>query len=157
MPQDYEIHVRGRVPDAVLLELANMCPALLSTQTVLRAAVSDAVALRGLQQRMQGLGVEVLESRLLPVVPAPSGPHEGLAFTEPLTLKETEVLGYLSELYSTEEIADSMFVSVNTVRTHIRSVLRKLGVSRRNAAVRRARQLGVLPWPPTRPPEEVVA
>jgi LuxR family maltose regulon positive regulatory protein len=38
-----------------------------------------------------------------------------------------------------------MFVSKNTVRTHIRSILRKLGVTRRNVAVRRARELDLLP------------
>ena len=66
-------------------------------------------------------------------------------FIEPLTAKETEVLGHLSELLSTEEIAAVMFVSVNTVRTHIRSILRKLAVSRRNEAVRRARALSLIP------------
>jgi LuxR family maltose regulon positive regulatory protein len=63
---------------------------------------------------------------------------------EPLTAKELEVLGHLQELLTTEEIALRMFVSVNTVRTHVRSILRKLGVSRRNAAVRKARQLGLV-------------
>jgi LuxR family maltose regulon positive regulatory protein len=38
-----------------------------------------------------------------------------------------------------------MFVSVNTVRSHVRSVLRKLGVARRNEAVRRAWELQLLP------------
>jgi LuxR family transcriptional regulator, maltose regulon positive regulatory protein len=64
---------------------------------------------------------------------------------EPLTAKELEVLGHLDKMLSTEEIAEAMFVSVNTVRTHVRSILRKLGVSRRNAAVRRARELQLLP------------
>lgn len=63
---------------------------------------------------------------------------------EPLTAKELEVLGHLQELLTTEEIALRMFVSVNTVRTHVRSILRKLAVSRRNAAVRKARQLGLV-------------
>jgi LuxR family maltose regulon positive regulatory protein len=62
---------------------------------------------------------------------------------ETLTAKELEVLGHLEELLTTEEIAEKMFVSVNTVRTHVRSILRKLGVSRRNAAVRKARELGL--------------
>ncbi|TCO33408.1 LuxR family maltose regulon positive regulatory protein [Kribbella steppae] len=66
-------------------------------------------------------------------------------YIEPLTAKETEVLGHLSELLSTEEIAAEMFVSVNTVRTHIRNILRKLAVSRRNEAVRRARALSLIP------------
>jgi LuxR family maltose regulon positive regulatory protein len=63
---------------------------------------------------------------------------------EPLTAKEIEVLGHLAELLTTDEIAQKMFVSVNTVRTHIRNILRKLGVNRRNAAIRRARELGIL-------------
>lgn len=63
---------------------------------------------------------------------------------EPLTAKEHEVLGHLSELLTTEEIATAMFVSVNTVRTHVRHILRKLAVSRRNDAVRRARALRLL-------------
>ena len=54
------------------------------------------------------------------------------------------MLGHLAALLTTEEIAATMFVSVNTVRTHVRSILRKLGVSRRNAAVRRARELNLL-------------
>lgn len=63
---------------------------------------------------------------------------------EVLTAKELEVLAHLEELLTTEEIAEKMFVSVNTVRTHVRSILRKLGVNRRNAAVRKARDLGML-------------
>jgi len=55
------------------------------------------------------------------------------------------VLEHLAELLTTEEIASDMYVSVNTIRTHVRSILRKLGVSRRNAAVRRARELRLLP------------
>jgi len=64
---------------------------------------------------------------------------------EHLTEKEFEVLGHLAELLSTDEIAEAMFVSVNTIRTHVRNILRKLGVRRRNAAVRRARELNLLP------------
>ncbi len=65
----------------------------------------------------------------------------------PLTAKEREVLGHLAELLTTEEIAATMFVSVNTVRSHVRSVLRKLGAGRRNEAVRRAWELGILSGP----------
>jgi LuxR family maltose regulon positive regulatory protein len=65
-----------------------------------------------------------------------------------LTSKEQEVLEYLAELLTTEEIATMMYVSVNTVRSHVRSILRKLGASRRNEAVRRAWVLGLLPSHP---------
>jgi LuxR family maltose regulon positive regulatory protein len=63
---------------------------------------------------------------------------------EPLTNKEREVLRLLASLLSTDEIARAMLVSVNTVKTHVRGVLRKLAVSRRNEAVRRARELGLI-------------
>jgi LuxR family transcriptional regulator, maltose regulon positive regulatory protein len=71
-------------------------------------------------------------------------PARGGGLIEPLTVKELEVLGHLEELLTTEEIAEKMFISVNTVRTHIRSILRKLEVNRRHAAVRKARALGIL-------------
>jgi LuxR family transcriptional regulator, maltose regulon positive regulatory protein len=64
--------------------------------------------------------------------------------TQRLSEREQEVLEHLAQLLSTAEIAAVMFISLNTVRTHIRSILRKLGVTRRNQAVRRARELGIL-------------
>jgi LuxR family maltose regulon positive regulatory protein len=47
-------------------------------------------------------------------------------------------------MLSTQEIAATMFISVNTVRTHIRHILDKFSVARRNEAVRRARHLGLV-------------
>ncbi|HEY6797093.1 MAG TPA: LuxR C-terminal-related transcriptional regulator, partial [Kineosporiaceae bacterium] len=75
---------------------------------------------------------------------APPRYSDRVIITQPLTERETEVLAYLAELLPTEEIAGQMFVSVNTVKTHIRAILRKLGVERRNEAVRRARDLGLV-------------
>ena len=69
---------------------------------------------------------------------------EGPPVLQDLSDREMEVLRYLAEMLSTAEIAVTMFISVNTVRTHIRSILRKLAVSRRNQAVRRARERGLL-------------
>lgn len=85
-----------------------------------------------------------------PVIPVPRAPgsaelaEPAPALTQDLSERETEVLQHLAEMLSTAEIAATMFISVNTVRTHIRSILRKLGVSRRNQAVRRARERGLL-------------
>ena len=76
---------------------------------------------------------------------AGSEPAQADPAVNPLTAKEQEVLGHLADLLATEEIAKTMFVSVNTVRSHVRSILRKLGVSRRNEAVRRAWELKLLP------------
>jgi LuxR family maltose regulon positive regulatory protein len=63
---------------------------------------------------------------------------------EALTEREGEVLLHMAMLLSTDEIARKMFISVNTVKTHIRGIFRKLSVSRRNDAIRRARDLGLV-------------
>nr|WP_221377233.1 LuxR C-terminal-related transcriptional regulator [Actinoplanes polyasparticus] len=79
----------------------------------------------------------------LPAAPA-ARPLAAPIVVEPLTKRENEVLAYLAQLLSTEEIARTMYVSINTVKTHVRGVLRKLAATRRNEAVRRARELGLL-------------
>ncbi|MGW6981061.1 LuxR C-terminal-related transcriptional regulator [Streptomyces sp. NPDC054932] len=63
---------------------------------------------------------------------------------EPLSGRETEVLRKAAELLSTEEIATELYVSANTVKTHLKSIYRKLGVTRRSEAVHRAQDLGIL-------------
>jgi LuxR family maltose regulon positive regulatory protein len=63
---------------------------------------------------------------------------------QPLTERESEVLVHLDAHLRTEEIAAEMFVSVNTVKTHIRAILRKLSTERRTDAIRRARDLGLI-------------
>ena len=80
-------------------------------------------------------------------VPAGTGPggDRGTArWSRTSATARLEVLRYLAEMLSTAEIAATMFISVNTVRTHIRSILRKLAATRRNQAVRRARERGLL-------------
>ena len=73
-----------------------------------------------------------------------SPPEPPSTIVDPLSPRELDVLRLLAEMLSTTEIAAALFVSINTVRTHIRSILRKLGVTRRNDAVRRARDLHLL-------------
>jgi LuxR family transcriptional regulator, maltose regulon positive regulatory protein len=63
---------------------------------------------------------------------------------EELSERERDVLRRLAQPMSTQEIAADLFVSVNTVKTHLKSVYRKLAVNRRNEAVRRARDLRLL-------------
>ena len=63
---------------------------------------------------------------------------------ERLSEREQEVLGHLSRMLSTAEIAAEMYISVNTVKTHLRSIYRKLSVARRSEAVRRAKQLELI-------------
>jgi LuxR family maltose regulon positive regulatory protein len=63
------------------------------------------------------------------------------AVVEPLTEREQTVLAFLPTLMTNAEIADELLVSVNTVKSHLKSIYRKLGVESRRAAVLRARQL----------------
>jgi LuxR family maltose regulon positive regulatory protein len=63
---------------------------------------------------------------------------------EALSQRECEVLRYLPTMLSNAEIAGELFVSVNTVKSHVKSIYRKLGAVRRQDAVRRARQLRLI-------------
>src|SRR5215216_1655998 len=67
-----------------------------------------------------------------------------VALAAPLTEREQAVLGFLDSNLSTRQIADELYVSVNTVRSQVRSIYRKLDVSRRGDAVHRARRLRLL-------------
>ena len=68
--------------------------------------------------------------------------YDGM-FVVPLTTRETDVLRLLAQLCSNEEIAADLVLSLNTVKTHMRSLFQKLSVSRRADAVRRGRALGL--------------
>ncbi|MEU5147765.1 LuxR C-terminal-related transcriptional regulator [Streptomyces yangpuensis] len=63
---------------------------------------------------------------------------------EALSARETDVLRQAARMLSTEEIAAELYVSANTVKTHLKSIYRKLGVTRRSDAVHRAQDLGLL-------------
>jgi LuxR family maltose regulon positive regulatory protein len=77
--------------------------------------------------------------------PAPhSAATAAPVMVERLSKRELDVLQGMAALLPTEEIAASMYISINTVKTHVRSILRKLAASRRNEAVRRARELRLI-------------
>ena len=78
----------------------------------------------------------------------PAGPPR---LREPLSHAEARVLRYLPTKLSAPEIADELYLSVNTVKTHMRHLYDKLGVHRRHEAVEQARVLGLLAPPPRRP------
>lgn len=77
-----------------------------------------------------------------------AGPPEGRDHPRPETLtdRERSVLAYLPTMSSNEEIAASLGISVNTVKQHLKSINRKLGVGSRRDAFRVARDLGLLPF-----------
>ncbi len=77
--------------------------------------------------------------RPLPAVAAPMPVR-----IEPLSRREQVVLHYLPSMLTYREIAPELYISVNTLKSHVRSILRKLGVATRRDAVSRARQLKLL-------------
>lgn len=61
-----------------------------------------------------------------------------------LSKRELEVLELLSQGLSNQEIADSLFVSLNTAKTHISSIYSKLNVKRRTQAIQKAREMALI-------------
>ncbi len=74
---------------------------------------------------------------------ATTGPAPSRTDVDPLTERELTVLRHLRSMMSTAEIASMLCVSTNTVKTHVKNVYRKLDVSRRRDAVRRAQEVGL--------------
>jgi LuxR family maltose regulon positive regulatory protein len=66
---------------------------------------------------------------------------------EPLSERELEVLQRIAEGLTNREIADRLYLSLNTVKVHTRNIYGKLGVNNRMQAVATARELGVLNTP----------
>lgn len=61
-----------------------------------------------------------------------------------LSKREIEVLELMAQGLSNQEIADKMFVSLNTIKTHTSNIFSKLDVKRRTAAIEVARKLGLV-------------
>jgi ATP/maltotriose-dependent transcriptional regulator MalT len=61
-----------------------------------------------------------------------------------ITARELEVLQLIAEGLSTREMAERLFVSENTIKTHCSRVFDKLGVKRRTQAVQTGKSLGLL-------------
>jgi LuxR family transcriptional regulator, maltose regulon positive regulatory protein len=63
---------------------------------------------------------------------------------EPITDREREVLRLLQGTLTLRDIGRELYLSPNTIKTHTRALYRKLGVSDRQDAVARARELGIM-------------
>lgn len=62
-----------------------------------------------------------------------------------ISRREYEVLELLAAGHSNQEIADKLFISMSTVKTHVSNVLAKLEASRRTEAIARAKKLRIIP------------
>ncbi len=117
-------------PDRVLLPfVVRPVPALLERHAGRLTAHADLIA-----EIFDLLAAEDLFS------PAPGS----TALPEPVTESELRVLRYLPTDLSTREIADELYLSVHTIKTHVKHLYAKLDVHSRREAVMRARALGLL-------------
>jgi ATP/maltotriose-dependent transcriptional regulator MalT len=103
-------------------------------------ALNGYVAKQGLASPRARAGSEAL----ITVQAAPDAPAPGTTAAIRLTRRERDVLTELSMGGSYGDVARALFVSENTVKTHLASVYRKLGVERRGDALRAAREAGLL-------------
>ena len=84
--------------------------------------------------------LQLIETMTTPTTTTPTG----VAYVEPLTPRELEVLRALQGTSPAEAVAARLFVSMNTLRTHVKHINRKLGTGSRREAVARARELALL-------------
>jgi two-component system, NarL family, nitrate/nitrite response regulator NarL len=70
--------------------------------------------------------------------------NHGLVFDGGLSRRELEVLEYLAQGKTTIQIAEELFVSENTIKTHVRHILGKMEASNRAEAVSKATQMGLI-------------
>jgi len=109
-------------------------------------AMADAAELLGVLPRHEtahgALLADVVD--LLQGASAPSTDRERLSQPEELSPSELRVLRYLPTNLTRPEIARELYVSINTVNTHIRNIYSKLGARDRSSAVQRARALRLL-------------
>ncbi len=129
------------------------------TADIAQAPLADAMLLaerHGLVDKCVRAGPEVLRliaasadhpalrQAVLERARAVRGGPAGAALSDPLTDRELEVLSYLPGRPTNTELAERCYVSINTIKSHIAHIYRKLDVDSRNAAVARARELGLL-------------
>ena len=107
--------------------------------TQLKASSQDPILVEYAQRLLTALGPDALVQE-----PAAATREEMPWQVEPLTQKEMQVLRLLAEGYSNSAMAEKLFVSDSTVRTHLRNINMKLAAQNRTQAVSLARRYGLV-------------
>jgi DNA-binding NarL/FixJ family response regulator len=130
-----------RLPDARVLVLANRPTAAECTQMLSFGATGCLSKETEARDVVNAIHLASRGMHVLPRSAAAGGGVErlGMEGTE-LTARETDVLELLQDGHTNSEIAEALDIGIETVRTHARSIYRKLGVPSRRELARRAQQ-----------------
>jgi two-component system, NarL family, response regulator LiaR len=94
--------------------------------------------------RPERIVVQEVEVRV-PAEPVPFSPDPARREAMGVTKRELEILGLMASGLSNKEIADQIFVSENTVKTHTSRLFEKLGARRRTQAIQLGKEFGLIP------------
>jgi LuxR family maltose regulon positive regulatory protein len=145
------LHAQGNLDLALDVLVSSLTPA--EPERYVRVYVDGGEPMRDLLKHASSRGIAPsYVARLLEAfgTPGPEWRETGRSpqpLVEPLTDRELEVLQQLAEGFSNREIAQRLFISLATVKSHASNIYGKLGVSGRKQAVARAKALGILPSP----------
>ncbi len=138
--------IRRELPDTEVIALTSVLEESLVIQAIQAGAIgyllkdTDAQKLRQAIKAAAGGEVQLspaAAAMLMHKVKAPRSP-------ETLTERETEVLRQLARGKSNKEIANSLFISETTVKTHVKNIMQKLGVPSRTQAALYAARIGLV-------------
>ena len=153
-PDDLRASTQRQIRTALVLEAEGQVAA---AQAVLQDALERAEP-EGLRRPFRGVPGSLRLLRTLPSagprsfassildVPVSAAAARAAAkgMVEPLTDRERSILEHLPTRLSNTDIAGELYISVNTMKTHLRNIYRKLDVNDRDTAVARATDLGLL-------------
>lgn len=102
------------------------------TMSAIESVLADTTSFaRGIIEKLKGIRV--------------AEPNASVADLDVLTEREREILGLICRGKSDVEMSEALHLSQNTIRNHVASVYRKIGVNRRSAAILWARERGITP------------
>jgi DNA-binding NarL/FixJ family response regulator len=144
-----------QLPDARILVLANRPTASECTQLLSFGATGCLSKETEARDVINAIHLASRGMHVLPRSAAAGGGVERIGEDSDLTARESEVLELLQDGRTNSEIAGALSIGIETVRTHARSIYRKLGVPSRRELARMARQEPVVVDEDRRPVETV--
>jgi ATP/maltotriose-dependent transcriptional regulator MalT len=87
---------------------------------------------------------EVIATATVPAATIPETTIPESAASDLLSARESEVLRHIARGLTNREVAEQLFVSENTIKTHLNNIYAKLGVRRRTEAIFKAKELKIL-------------